>query len=389
MNKSPLIKLYERIKGSSVNRESLGVFAGGVGIAANLLLFAVKMAVGLLSGSVSITADAVNNLSDAGSSAVTLFGFRMAQKPADGRHPYGHARMEYMAGAAVSIVILLIGVELMRISVQSITDPQPTSYSALSFAVLAFSIAVKLGLASFYHNAAVTMASTALEASAGDSRSDVIATLAVAAGAALQAATNICADGWIGAAVAIFIMISGIKLLYDTSDPLLGEAPDEKLVCALTHIISTRDGVLGMHDLMVHSYGPSRIYATAHVEMDAKNDPMVSHGVLDSIENDVLERLNVHLTLHLDPVQTDDRELSDIYEKLTAALAEFDPSLVLHDLRISRTSYQAKLIFDVGVPPQVKADDAEIGQAVDKAVAELGPQYRAAVNIDRNYGASL
>ena len=302
------VKNSQNVEDSNV-RAAYGSLSGLVGIVCNLLLFAGKLSIGLLAGSVAIVADAVNNLSDAASSIVTLVGFKMASKPADADHPFGHARMEYLSGLAVAVMILLIGVELAKGSVEKILHPEPVAFSTVLVVVLALSIGVKLWMSLFNRKLGRKISSKALEATAADSRNDVIATAAVLAAAVIGKLTNLQIDGYAGLLVAAFILWSGIGLVKETVNPLLGENADPELRKILIDEVRSNDKVLGFHDLMVHDYGPGQRFASIHVEMDNREDVLVCHDIIDDIERRCLEEHHVHLVIHYDPVVTDDQEL--------------------------------------------------------------------------------
>ena len=289
-------------------REKYGNLAGIVGIVCNVLLFAGKLLAGTLCGSVSVTADAVNNLSDASSSLVTLLGFRLAARPADEKHPYGHARMEYLSGLAVAVMILVIGVELVKSSVQKILHPEAVEFSVLTAAVLTGSILLKLWMALFDRKLGRKISSAALTAAAADSRSDVIATGAVLLACVIGRLTGLMIDGWAGLLVALFILWSGVGVVKDTVDPLLGAKPDEALVRAIAYLMTSHVNILGFHDLMVHDYGPGRRFASVHAEIDHRIDPLVAHEILDEIERQAKRDLHVDLVIHYDPIVTDDPE---------------------------------------------------------------------------------
>ncbi|MEA5051054.1 MAG: cation diffusion facilitator family transporter [Oscillospiraceae bacterium] len=379
-----LLKAFEKGR-TDRPRESYGIFAGTVGLFCNLLLFGLKILVGILSSSVSIIADAVNNLSDAGSSAVTLLGFRLAKKPADKEHPFGHARVEYMSSALIAIVILLIGGELLKTSIEKILSPQSVVITPATMAVLAAAIGVKFFMRGFYLRVADRINSTPLRAAAQDSSNDVFTTVGVLAGAAVQYLTNLRIDGWIGAGVAVFILVSGVCILRDALSPLLGEAPPDALVDGIYRAILGYDGVLGLHDLVVHSYGPDRIFATVHVEMSASLDPLYCHGVLDNIERDMEKAFGVKLVIHLDPVAPHDEEYEKIRSAVMIAVKTIDPSLSIHDFRTVRTHDHTNVIFDVAAPAGCTSDTEDIRARVCAAVASLDESYYPVVDIDRNY----
>ena len=345
-------------------RERYGKLAGITGIICNVLLFAFKLLAGTLSGSVSITADAVNNLSDASSSLVTLLGFRLAARPADEEHPYGHARMEYLSGLAVAVMILVIGVELVKSSVQKILHPEAVSFSALTVAVLVSSILLKLWMARFDRTLGKRIGSAALHAAAADSRSDVIATGAVLAACAVGKLTGLRIDGWAGLLVALFILWSGVGVAKDTIDPLLGAKPDEELVRAIAYLMTSHVNILGFHDLMVHDYGPGRRFASVHAEIDHRIDPLIAHELLDEIERQAKKELHVDLVIHYDPIVTDDPEVCAVRARVLSILHGIDPRLSLHDFRLVSGLHHVNVIFDMVIPP----DDADRTEQLRKQV---------------------
>ena len=325
-------------------RTAYGNLAGAVGIFCNVLLCAAKLAVGTLFGSISITADAVNNLSDASSSVITLVGFRLSAKPAD-EHPYGHARIEYLAGLAVSVMILVIGVELARSSIGKILSPTAVEFSLVTVAVLLLSIGVKLWMAAFNKKVGRRIGSAALEATAMDSRNDVISTAAVLAASVVSGLTGLELDGWMGLGVALFILWSGVGILKETVDPLLGEAPSEELTDYIGKKVMSYDGVLGTHDLMVHDYGPGRRFASVHVEMAAENDVMQSHDIIDNIERDFQENDHISLIIHYDPILTGDDAVGTAREWVKELVRSISPELSIHDFRMVQGPSHTNLIF--------------------------------------------
>ncbi len=341
-------------------RNAVGTLSGGVGIAANFLLFLGKFLVGILAGSVSITADAMNNLSDASGSVLTLLGFRLASKPADAHHPYGHARFEYLSGLAVSAMIMLIGFELGRTSVEKMLRPVPVSCSALTGAVLTVSIGVKLWLSRFNRKLGNYIHSTALLATAADSRNDCIATAAVLAAALIEQFLNLRVDGIIGLAVAGFILHSGWNLAKETISPLLGESADPELRQKIVDYVQSSPRVLGYHDLMVHDYGPGRQYASLHVEMDCREEPLFCHELIDDMERECLRSHGVHLVIHYDPVVTDDPELTELKGRVQSLLTEWDSRLSLHDFRMMPGRKHTNLVFDVALPGDMQGQEQQI-----------------------------
>lgn len=369
-------------------RAAYGKMAGIVGIVCNLFLCAAKIIVGVLSGSVSITADAVNNLSDASSSIITLVGFRLSAKPADAEHPYGHARIEYLAGLFVSVMILVIGVELARTGIERIVHPMPVTFSAAFAAVLLLSIGVKLWMAAFNRSVGRRIGSAALEATAMDSRNDVLTTASVLAACIIAHLTHWTLDGWMGLAVACFILWSGFGILKDTLNPLLGEAPDEALTAYIGKKVMSYEGVLGTHDLMVHDYGPGRRFASVHVEMAAEEDVLHSHDIIDNIERDFLQNDHISLVIHFDPIQTGDEAVGSHREWVRELVQGISPELTIHDFRVVEGKTHTNLIFDTVAPHGFALSDAELRSRIQQLVAQGrgdGMRYFAVVTIDHSY----
>lgn len=363
-------------------RSSIGKLAGLTGIVCNCLLTVLKLVIGLLVGSMAIIADGVNNLSDAASSLTTLLGFRMAQRPADKQHPYGHARYEYLSGLAVAALILLIGAELVKSSIAKIINPEPIDISAATIALLAASVAVKLWMSGFYKTLGKKINSTALYATSVDSRNDVISTCAVLLGCLVNYLFGLNIDGCVGLAVAIFILYSSVGIAKDTISPLLGQQADDELVDKITELVLSHEKVLGVHDLLVHDYGPGRCYASAHVELSADEDPMACHDIIDDIECDVLEKMNVHFVIHYDPVVQNDAEQNEMRRTVGEIVSELNPAFSIHDFRIVRGSAQSKLVFDLGVPYSMIEKKKEIKERIDAALDERGKKYITIIRFD-------
>ncbi len=363
-------------------RAAYGRLAGLVGIVCNLLLFAGKLLAGTLSGSVSITADAVNNLSDASGSIVTLLGFKLAAKPADDKHPYGHSRYEYFSGLVVAALILIIGAELALSSFRKILHPEPVEFSILIVIVLAVSVGVKLWMALFNAKLGKRIHSAALAATAADSRNDAISTAAVLLGCLIGHFTGLRVDGYMGFGVALLILWSGIGIARDTIDPLLGEAPDEALVHQLAKEITRHENILGIHDLIVHDYGPGRRFASAHAEMDYRLDPLTAHECIDDIEREVKRDMKIDLVIHYDPIVTDDPELDAVRHRITGVLAELDPRLSLHDFRMVRGRNHSNVIFDLVMPHDVAFTRAELTDYINAALQGEGKKYYAVITFD-------
>ena len=364
------VKDYEN-KDSVKVRAGVGRLSGITGILCNVLLFAGKLAVGILSGSVSITADAMNNLSDAASSIVTLIGFKLAERPADEEHPYGHARYEYLSGLAVAAMILIIGFELAKTSVEKIIHPEAVAFTLPTLLVLLVSIAVKLWLSVFNRRLGKHIDSGTLMATAADSRNDVISTAAVLAAGLVEYFTTWRVDGYIGLAVALFILYSGVMMAKDTISPLLGEAASPELRKLIVQILESEPRVLGYHDLMVHDYGPGQRFASLHVEMDQKEDPLLCHELIDNLERRCLQKHNVHLVIHYDPVVTDDPEQDALQQLIQKTLAGIDGRLTMHDFRMVRGQGHTNLIFDIALPMDLKPQEKQIKQHINDALAAL------------------
>ena len=364
-------------------RTAIGSLSGGVGIGCNVLLFLMKLLIGTVSGSVSITADAMNNLSDASGSIVTLIGFKMADKPADEHHPYGHARAEYLSGLAVAVLILFIGFELAKSSVQKIFAPTPVNFSPALAGVLIASIGIKLWMALFNRNLGKRIDSTTLLATAADSRNDCIATAAVLAASLLEHFLDIRIDGWFGLGVAGFILYSGWNLAKDTVSPLLGENADPDLRRKIVDYVEAQPLVLGYHDLMVHDYGPGQRYASLHVEMDHREDPLDCHERIDDMERECLRSHNVHLVIHYDPIITDDPERNRLKEEVSHLLQLQDSRLSLHDFRMIQGRKHMNLVFDVALPNDLLGKQAAIREYIEDRLNEEGPLvYHVKITFD-------
>ena len=365
------------------SRSTQGQRAGLVGIGANVVLFAGKLLAGILSGSVSITADAMNNLSDASSSVVTLVGFRLAERPADEDHPYGHARYEYLSGLAVAVMILFIGLELAKASVGKILHPTEVSMDILSIAILGGSMAVKLWLSLYNRRLGKAIGSDTLLATAVDSRNDVIATGTVLLAGILQHFTGWKLDGAMGLAVAVFILYSGIGLARDTISPLLGEGATPELREQILDRIQSQPEVLGYHDLLVHDYGPRRRFASVHVEMDRRQDPLLCHEIIDNLERECYESHQIQLVIHYDPVVTDDPELDRLKTLCQSILAQIDRGLTLHDFRMVQSPGHTNLIFHISTPSPLMPEQKRIWKTLDQKLNEnASTTYRTVLTFE-------
>ena len=377
------VKNYENKEDTRV-RARVGRLSGIVGIACNLLLFTGKLAVGLLAGAMSITADAMNNLSDAASSIVTLIGFRLAERPADEDHPYGHARYEYLSGLAVAALIIVIGFELAKGSVEKIFNPQPVEFSLVTALVLVGSILVNFWLAAFNRRLGKHIDSQTLLATAADSRNDVISTTAVLAAGLVERFSGWQVDGFMGLAVALFILYSGAMLAKETISPLLGESASPELRKLIVDTVCSDERVLGYHDLMVHDYGPGQRFASLHVEMDQRDDPLLCHEIIDNLERECYRQHNVHLVIHYDPVVVGDEELNEMRQIVSQLLAQQDSRLTLHDFRMVRGKGHTNLIFDVALPFDLKGKEKHLKKGIEKALAQLqqGVAYYTVITFD-------
>ncbi len=384
-----LIKLF--IKNADVStqkgRESYGKLAGITGILCNVLLSIMKLIIGAVSNSVSITADATNNISDAGSSIVTLVGFRLSGKPADKDHPYGHARIEYISSLIISFLILLISFSIFKESITKIFNPEESIFSTATLVVLICSIIVKLWLAVFNQFLGKQINSKALEATAIDSRNDVITTAAVLVASIISHFTGFNLDGYMGVIVSVFIFISGINLVKETLDPLLGQPPTKEMFEAIESKILSYENVLGVHDLMVHSYGPNTYFASAHIEMDANIDVLVCHDIMDQIERDFKSELNIHLVVHLDPTILDSPEINELKEMVNDIICEIDKNLTFHDFRVVVGEENKNVLFDVVVPPEYKYSDEQLEAIISQKITEVsnGKIFTVLV-VDHSYG---
>lgn len=377
-----LLRLFVPNTADADTHAAVGKLAGIVGIVCNLLLACLKITAGLLSGSVALAGDGINNLTDCASSVVTLLGFRMAQRPADGEHPFGHGRYEYISGVVIAALVLLAGAELAKSSIQKILSPQAVPLSLLSIAILLFSMGLKLWMAVFDRRLGGMIRSTTLEAAAQDSRNDIIATAAVLLSTLADGLLGIRLDGFVGLDVAAFILWSGVRLARDTVSPLIGRQADQRTVQALTELILAHRRVLGIHDLLIHDYGPGHVFATVHAEMDASEPPLDAHDQLDHIEQEALKQLGIHLVIHYDPIAENGDW--DGYRRLAKECAEVvSPSATIHDLRISDYQGAQRLAFDLAVPYSLPESDAELTEQLTAALHARGCQLPLTLRIDR------
>ena len=376
------VKNYKDPSDAAV-RGRIGKMSGMVGILCNLVLFAFKLVVGTISGAVSITADAMNNLSDATSAVVTLVGFKLAEKPADADHPYGHARYEYLSGLAVAALIVVIGVELAKASFEKILHPADVVFSLPVCIVLVLSIGMKLWMSLFNRYLGKYINSTTLTATSADSRNDAISTTAVLVAGVVGTAFGWKIDGWMGMAVALFILYSGAMLAKETISPLLGENASPELREQITVLVGNVPQVLGYHDLMVHDYGPGQRFASMHVEMDQKADPLECHEIIDNLERACLETMGVHLSIHYDPVVTGDEEMDRLRLVVLQLLQQQDDRIAIHDFRMVRGQEYSNLIFDVELPAELLSCQNAIHRKLDEDLAQAEPhKYYTVITFD-------
>ena len=366
-------------------RERYGKFAGVVGIVSNLILCIMKILIGLVSRSIAIIADGINNLADASSSIITLVGFKLASQPEDEDHPYGHARIEYLTGLFISIVIIVIGLQLLRTSIDKILHPDPLEFSCLTIIILVAAILIKLWQSLFNRSIGRKIRSVTLIATAADSRNDVISTSAVLISVIVGKFTGIQIDGYMGSLVALFIIWSGIQLVRETTSPLLGEAPDQELVDSIAEIVKKEPGVLGIHDLMVHNYGPGKIFASMHIEVDADGDLMESHDMIDNIEKRIKDELHVEFVVHMDPVKTDDPLITKMKKIIADALLPLDGVDNIHDFRIVPGPTHTNIIFDVVLAADCSLSEKEITGIAAEAARSVDNDFYVVITFDHAY----
>ena len=366
-------------------RERYGKFAGVVGIVSNLILCIMKILIGLVSRSIAIIADGINNLADASSSIITLVGFKLASQPEDEDHPYGHARIEYLTGLFISIVIIVIGLQLLRTSIDKILHPDPLEFSCLTIIILVAAILIKLWQSLFNRSIGRKIRSVTLMATAADSRNDVISTSAVLISVIVGKFTGIQIDGYMGSLVALFIIWSGIQLVRETTSPLLGEAPDQELVDSIAEIVKKEPGVLGIHDLMVHNYGHGKIFASMHIEVDADGDLMESHDMIDNIEKRIKNELHVEFVVHMDPVKTDDPLITKMKKIIADALLPLDGVDNIHDFRIVPGPTHTNIIFDVVLAADCSLSEKEITGIAAEAARSVDNDFYVVITFDHAY----
>lgn len=366
-------------------REQYGVLCGIAGITFNVLLFIGKFLAGFFANSISIMADAFNNLSDAGSSFITLVGFKLAGQKPDPDHPFGHGRFEYISGLLVSIVIILMAFELMKSSIGKIIRPEEVATSTLTYIILIASILVKLYMAFYNKRIGKKIGSVAMSATATDSISDCIATTVVLVCSIIAQFTSLQLDAYCGVLVAIFIFIAGFKAAKDTIDPLLGTPPEKEFVEEIENIVLAHDDVLGIHDLIVHNYGPGRVMISLHAEVDAHGDILVLHDLIDNIEHELKTKCNCQALIHMDPIINDDEEINHLKKDISVLIKEIDDKMTLHDFRVVKGPTHTNVIFDVVAPYNLPFKDEELKQIISAKILDKFPYHYAVIEIDRDY----
>ncbi len=369
-------------------RQAYGILCGSVGITLNILLFAGKFLAGLLSNSIAVTADAFNNLSDAGSSLITLVGFKMAGQKPDPHHPFGHGRIEYLSGLLVSVAILIMAFELVRSSVGKILHPQPVDFSLLTTGILLASIAVKIYMACYNRNIAREIDSSAMKATATDSLSDTLSTTVVLISMLIGHFTGLLIDGYCGVLVGLFIFYAGYDAARDTISPLLGQPPNPDFVKNVERIVLSYEPVLGIHDMVVHDYGPGRVMLSLHAEVPADGSLILLHDTIDNIEHRLHDELHCEAVIHMDPVVTDDDRTNHIRQKVTDILKNTYPEICFHDFRVVEGPTHTNIIFDIVVPFDYRKTDEEITDFLKDEIRRLDDSYFAVIQVDKAYASN-
>lgn len=381
-----LAKLFiKEEKSVSDIRRKYGMLTGACGIALNALLFALKLFVGIITNSVAVTADAFNNISDAGSSAVTMIGFRLAGKKPDPEHPFGHGRIEYITGFIVSLLIFVMGFELALSSFNAIIDPVPTELSAVSVSILIISVIIKLYMYFYNMHYGKKLDSATMKATAADSLGDTVSTLAVIASLAVSHFTGVLIDGYVGMLVAVFILVAGFRAAKETIEPLLGQRPEKELVDELEALVLSREPITGVHDLILHDYGPGRRFLSLHAEVPMESDILLVHDVVDNVEIEIYEKFGIETVIHMDPIDTRDERINTIRAQVKSLLADLGEGMNAHDFRLVPGHSHTNIVFDIVIPADSKRDPEALKTAVSTAITTMNPQYRCVIHIDRDY----
>ena len=368
-------------------RVAYGYLCGAVGIALNILLFAGKIIAGTISGSVAVTADAFNNLSDAGSSIISLIGFRLASQKPDPHHPFGHGRFEYIASLIISIIIVLMGFELGKSSFEKIVAPQAVEYSAVTFAVLGVSVLVKLYMFFYNNSVGKKIDSATMRATAMDSISDAVSTGAVLISAVIAMFTNLALDGWMGLVVAVFIMVTGFKSAKETIDSLLGTPPSPEFVKQIEDMTLQYDDIIGVHDMIVHNYGPGRTFVSLHAEVPSDGDIVAIHDTVDNAEREIAKELGCLVTIHMDPVDVHDEHTAQLREKVSEIIKQINPDITFHDFRVVSGPTHTNLIFDIVSPMDCGLSDQELADTIADKIHQCNESYFAVINVDKDFAS--
>lgn len=368
-------------------RVAYGYLCGAVGIALNILLFAGKIIAGTISGSVAVTADAFNNLSDAGSSIISLIGFRLASQKPDPHHPFGHGRFEYIASLIISIIIVLMGFELGKSSFEKIVAPQAVEYSAVTFAVLGVSVLVKLYMFFYNNSVGKKIDSATMRATAMDSISDAVSTGAVLISAVIAMITNLALDGWMGLVVAVFIMVTGFKSAKETIDSLLGTPPSPEFVKQIEDMALQYDDIIGVHDMIVHNYGPGRTFVSLHAEVPSDGDIVTIHDTVDNAEREIAKELGCLVTIHMDPVDVHDEHTAQLREKVSEIIKQINPDITFHDFRVVSGPTHTNLIFDIVSPMDCRLSDQELADTIADKIHKCNESYFAVINVDKDFAS--
>ena len=378
------IKNYKNVEDDKV-RTSYGTMAGIFGIVTNFILVVIKLFIGILSFSISIIADAINNLSDMGSSLLTIIGFKISNKPADKDHPYGHQRVEYIISLIIAMIIAFVGLELFTTSIEKIITPDEIKFEVITFVVLGVAIVLKAVQGLFYLSASKKIDSLSLKASAKDSINDCISTTAVLIGTIISKVSGYNVDGIVGILVSGFIMYSAVMLIKETMSPLIGEKPDPELVEKVSRTVLSYPKILGIHDMITHLYGPSKVFISLHAEVDANENVLVSHDLIDNIEQDIKKEFGIELVIHMDPIETNNIELNNASIIVREVLKEIDPVLMFHDFRMVKGESHTNFIFDVLAPFNFRLSDEELVELIKLKVRERNDKYRCVILIDKDY----
>ena len=378
------IKDYKQVENAKV-REQYGFLVSIVSIVLNIILATSKLIVGFIANSISIQADALNNYSDVGSNLATLFGFKLASKHPDADHPYGHGRMEYISGLIISFLIFLVAFQSLKEALIKIVQPVAIQFSYISAGVLVMSIVVKLYMGFMNKEMGERINSSSLKAASQDSFNDTITTIAALVSMLLSRYASLNLDGWFGLFVSLFVLKAGIEVFKDTTNPLLGQAPDKKIVNDIEKLVLSHEGILGIHDLMMHDYGPGRSFVTLHAEVDCHADLLQTHDEIDLIEREILENFNIHATLHMDPIDYKNEIVNELKEKVTKIIKSINDVYTLHDFRIVTGPTHTNILFDVVIPTEDTINVVELKKTIDNKIKEINPTYYSVIDIDRPY----